>query len=175
MIANKLDLTFSGKLDEHEILVARIYSASMSWNALCARLWIECEKHPEYRIAVNSICALSIELSLKTILSICGHSERCLKKSGHSLMNLMNKIGVHNYDVIKQSYERISGEGNFDEALRANDRSFDKWRYIMPEHGATHFVDDFDYSFMRWLQEALASLSEAAHDAFLSRESHNEI
>ena len=54
---------------------------------------IECEKTPNYRIATNSICALSIELSLKTILAICGHTEKCLKDSGHSLVDLMKKIG----------------------------------------------------------------------------------
>ena len=128
---------------------------------------IECEKTPNYRIATNSICALSIELSLKTILAICGHTEKCLKDSGHSLVDLMKKIGDNNYEVIKQSYEKIASKNNFDEVLKSNDDCFNKWKYILPEKGTTDFTDDFDYSFMRWLQEALANLSETMHQAFL--------
>lgn len=170
MTNDKFDLTFGGEFNGQGVLVARIYSASKSWNALCRHLWAECEKTPNYRIATNSICALSIELSLKTILAICGHTEKCLRDSGHSLVDLMKKIGDKNYEVIKQSYEKIANKNNFEEALKANDDCFNKWKYILPEKGTTDFVDDFDYQFMRWLQEALSDLSEVAHSAFLKAE-----
>ena len=167
MTDNKIDLTFGKKNDKRDVLVTRFYSASISWNALCDYLWVKCEETPRYRIATNSICAFSIELSLKTILAICGHNEGCLRKSGHSLTSLMKKMGLDNYDTLKQTYERVSGKDNFDEILKINDNSFAKWRYIIPESGTANFIDDFDYTFMRWLQEALFNLSETLHKIYI--------
>lgn len=159
-------------MSEHDIFIMRLYSSAVSWNHL-SQLLVEAEKiDHSLRIALNSVLVLATELSIKTILAISGHCEKCICSSGHKLSELFKKIGDDNLRAISNGFEaaykaNIGQEIDFIEMLKKHDDCFTEWRYMTFVKDLDSLQDNFDYTFMTNCQRVTAQQMEVIHKLYL--------
>lgn len=160
------------KMTEQDVLIMRLYSSAVSWNETC-QLLLEAEKvDHKLKFSLYVTLSLAVELSLKTILAISGHCERCLMESGHKLSDLFSKLGKKNLDVISKAFmaaykQNIGKEIDFMKLVKQHDKSFIEWRYLNFVKDTNNVADNYDYEFMTNLQRTTAEMMEIIHGLYM--------
>ena len=166
-------------MSEQDLFIMRLYSSAQSWNHAC-QLLVEAEKiDHSLRIMLNSVLVLATELSIKTILAISGHDEKCLCSSGHKLSELFEKLGKQNLKVISKSFEeayeaKVGQEIDFIAMLKQHDNCFTEWRYMTFVKDLANLRDNFDYTFMVNCQRVTAQQMEIVHKLYLEATSSHD-
>jgi len=166
-------------MSEQDLFIMRLYSSAQSWNRAC-QLLVEAEKiDHSLRIMLNSVLVLAVELSIKTILAISGHNEKCLCSSGHKLSELFKKLGKQNLDVISEGFEKtyeakVGQKIDFMAMLKQHDSCFTEWRYMTFVKDLTNLSDNFDYTFMVNCQRVTVHQMEAIHKLYIEAANGHE-
>ena len=159
-------------MSEQDIFIMRLYSYARSWNDAC-QLLVEAEKiDHRLRFSLNVSLSLATELSIKTILAIAGHNEKCLTSSKHRLSELFDKLGEENLNVISSAFSaahktNIGEEIDFKKLIKQHDEAFIEWRYLNFVKDANNFKDNFDYQFMVNLQKTTGNMMEKIHKLYM--------
>ena len=159
-------------MSEQDIFIMRLYSSARSWNDAC-QLLVEAEKiDHRLRFSLNSSLSLATELSIKTILAIAGHNEKCLTSSKHRLSELFDKLGEENLNIISSAFSaayktNIGEEIDFKKLIKQHDGAFIEWRYLNFVKDANNLKDNFDYQFMVNLQKTTGNMMEKIHKLYM--------